>query len=94
MTNLSPVLRVGTRNSKLALIQTKQAISYLSSLVPFCKFELSEFSSPGDRDQQMDLRTSPPDFFTKDLDDAILDNSINAAIHSAKDMPQVFRAWA
>lgn len=91
MTKSSPVLRVGTRNSKLALIQTKQAISYLSSLVPFCKFELSEFSSPGDRDQQMDLRTSPPDFFTKDLDDAILDNSINAAIHSAKDIPQVFR---
>jgi hydroxymethylbilane synthase len=39
----------------------------------------------------MDLRSSPPDFFTKDLDEAIINGQINAAVHSAKDMPEQVR---
>ena len=91
MKNLSPVLRVGTRKSKLALIQAEQVIHLLGSLIPSCQFELTEFSSPGDRDQQMNLKISPPDFFTKDLDDAILDKKIDVAVHSAKDLPPKLR---
>ena len=91
MTNSLQALRVGTRNSRLALIQTQQAASYFRELIPFCQFEIAEYSSPGDRDQLMDLRSSPPDFFTKDLDDAIINRHIDAAIHSAKDMPEQVR---
>jgi uroporphyrinogen III methyltransferase/synthase len=91
MTNLSPVLRVGTRKSKLALIQTEQVIRFFETLVPSCQFQITECSSPGDRDQQMNLKTSPSDFFTKDLDDALLEYKIDAAIHSAKDLPPKLR---
>ncbi len=91
MTNSLQALRVGTRNSRLALIQTQQAVSYFRELIPFCQFEIAEYSSPGDRDQLMDLRNSPPDFFTKDLDESIINGQIDAAIHSAKDMPEQVR---
>jgi len=91
MTNSLRVLRVGTRNSKLALIQADQAADYFDSLVPSCSFEIVAHSSPGDRDLDTDLRISPDDFFTKDLDDAVLNRSIDAGVHSAKDLPPVIR---
>lgn len=92
MTNSSRVLRVGTRNSKLALIQASAATAYFNTLLPSCSFKTVEFSSPGDRDLKTDLRTSPDDFFTRDLDDALLNGSIDAAVHSAKDMPPQIRS--
>lgn len=52
-----------------------------------CTFELVPFSSPGDRDQKTDLRFSSGDFFTRDLDEALLKGEIDCAIHSAKDLP-------
>ncbi len=50
-------------------------------------FELVSLSSPGDRDRQTDLRASPADFFTRDLDEAVLEGRLDFAIHSAKDLP-------
>jgi uroporphyrinogen III methyltransferase/synthase len=35
----------------------------------------------------MDLRAAPADFFTRDLDEAVLRGSIDTALHSAKDLP-------
>lgn len=88
MTSSSPVFRVGTRSSRLALIQTADVVRRLSDVLPGIGFETVLFSSPGDRDRATDLRSSPPDFFTRDLDDAITGRSIDLAIHSAKDLPE------
>ncbi len=44
-------------------------------------------SSPGDRDKATDLRLTPDDFFTRDLDEAALEGRIDCAVHSAKDLP-------
>ena len=44
-------------------------------------------STPGDRDRVTDLRASPPDFFTRDLDAAVRGGDVDCAIHSAKDLP-------
>lgn len=44
-------------------------------------------SSPGDRDRQTDLRESAGDFFTQDLDRAVLCEDVDCAVHSAKDVP-------
>ena len=79
-------IRVGTRSSRLALIQARAAIATLQGLVPGLRFEDIAMSSPGDRDLGADLRTSPPDFFTRDLDDALRRGAIDCAVHSAKDM--------
>ncbi len=88
MKSSSKVFRVGTRNSNLALTQTSAALARMQELVPAFRFEMCEFSSPGDRDRKTDLRRSDPDFFTRDLDEALCRGDIDAAVHSAKDVPQ------
>lgn len=56
-------------------------------MFPACRFEELCFATPGDRDRETDLRVSPPDFFTRDLDQALAAGTIDFAIHSAKDLP-------
>lgn len=84
---MSVSIKLGTRNSRLAQIQTERAVRLLETTVPACSFEAVTGSSPGDRDRDMDLRVSPSDFFTRDLDEAVLSGKLDAAMHSAKDVP-------
>jgi uroporphyrinogen III methyltransferase/synthase len=44
-------------------------------------------TSIGDTDRTTDLRESPADFFTRELDDALLRGEVDLAVHSAKDLP-------
>ncbi len=87
MKNFSAVFKVGTRKSPLALIQTRRALDNLQALLTGIGFQDIPLDSPGDRDRQTDLRDTPGNFFTRDLDEAVLDGSLDAAVHSAKDMP-------
>lgn len=80
------VLRIGTRSSKLAIRQTENSCKFLKDLFNEEIFKIVQFSSPGDRDKKTDLRTSTDDFFTKDLDDAVLSGELDCAMHSAKDI--------
>jgi uroporphyrinogen III methyltransferase/synthase len=80
-------LKIGSRDSRLAVLQTEQALARLRDRLPEIAFEPVALSSPGDRDRRLDLRESPPDFFTRDLDQALLEGRLDAALHSAKDMP-------
>lgn len=77
---------VGARDSKLSLLQAESALKRIEAQCGL-HFELHPFSSPGDRDQTTDLRQTPGNFFTKDLDDALLSGEIDCAIHSSKDLP-------
>jgi uroporphyrinogen III methyltransferase/synthase len=79
--------RVGARTSNLSLAQTRMAAGHLEKMLPGWTFEIRPQSSPGDRDRMLDLRASPDDFFTRDLDEAILRGELDFAMHSAKDMP-------
>lgn len=83
----SVVFKAGARPSALARIQTQAALRRLEALLPAVRFEMVTVSSPGDRDRQIDLRESPADFFTQDLDTAVLEGTLDCAVHSAKDMP-------
>jgi len=80
-------LKVGTRGSRLAVIQAQNALDKINKLFPWLSFELVEIDTPGDRDLKSDLKQSPPDFFTRDLDDAVRRGDVDFAIHSAKDLP-------
>ena len=86
MNNNSLLLRIGTRSSKLAIVQTEAAVSKLSHLLPAVSFEVLSMSSPGDEDRTTDLERSDPDFFTRYLDGAIEKGELDCAIHSAKDL--------
>ncbi|NQT91890.1 MAG: hydroxymethylbilane synthase, partial [Lentisphaerae bacterium] len=79
--------KVGTRSSKLARVQTRAALDRLEAQFPGCVFDDLPLSSPGDRDLATDLRETPADFFTRDLDERLLNGELDCAVHSAKDMP-------
>ncbi len=81
------VFKVGTRGSRLALVQTQDALDKLVALFPGIGFEVVPVATPGDRDLTTDLRVSPGDFFTRDLDDALREGRVDLAVHSAKDLP-------
>ena len=51
------------------------------------RFSLSWFATPGDRDLATPIERAAPDFFTRDLDDAVRSGAIACAVHSAKDLP-------
>ena len=68
MTTKPMLFKAGTRSSRLARIQTRDALDKIEACFPSFTFEDVPLSSPGDRDLSADLRTTPPDFFTQDLD--------------------------
>ncbi|MEG1479660.1 MAG: SAM-dependent methyltransferase [Kiritimatiellia bacterium] len=80
-------LKVGARDSALSLLQAQSALDQLSAETRL-SFVLRPFSSPGDRDKVTDLRQTPGNFFTQDLDEALLTGALDFAIHSAKDLPE------
>lgn len=81
------VLRAGTRPSSLALTQTRGALDRIESMLEGIAFEMVPITSVGDTDRTTDLRESPVDFFTRELDAALLNRDIDCAVHSAKDLP-------
>ena len=81
------VLKTGTRPSSLALTQSRGALDRIEGLLDSVTFESVPITSIGDTDRTTDLRESPADFFTRELDDALLRGDIDLAVHSAKDLP-------
>lgn len=88
---MSMKLQIGTRSSQLALVQAQKALDRWMLELPSLALELVPMSSPGDDDRITDLRVSDPDFFTRFLDDAVLAGEVDAAVHSAKDVPYPVR---
>ncbi len=91
MTDDAP-LRIGTRGSPLALTQTNHVIEALKESHPLLKaknaVELVVIKTTGDRIQSELLADlGGKGLFTKELDSAMLENRIDIAIHSMKDMP-------
>ncbi|MBT7165869.1 MAG: uroporphyrinogen-III C-methyltransferase, partial [Victivallales bacterium] len=87
MTSSSAVYKIGTRSSNLALFQARQTVAEFARRFPGLAFEFVPLDSPGDRDRKTDLRQSPADFFTRDLDNAVRSGTLDCAVHSAKDVP-------
>lgn len=81
-------IKVGTRSSRLALRQTEGAIAFLKGCCPGSDWDILPVSTPGDRDLTTPIESAAGDFFTRDLDDAVLSGAVDCAIHSAKDMPE------
>jgi uroporphyrinogen III methyltransferase/synthase len=82
-----PPWRIGTRASSLARRQAELVAARLADAFPALRLTMVALSSPGDRDRSTDLKESPPDFFTRDLDAAVLAGELDAALHCAKDLP-------
>ncbi len=84
---MSPPLRLGTRGSRLALWQAEWVRDGLAALRDAPPIEIVRIETSGDRIQNVPLSTvGGRDFFTKDIEDALLDGRIDFAVHSLKDL--------
>jgi len=83
----SRTLRLGTRGSKLALVQAEMVRSGLAAK-GFAGVEIVVLKTSGDRIQDKSLADSGgKGLFTKELEEALLDERIDLAVHSMKDVP-------
>lgn len=88
----SPLLRLGTRGSPLALAQTRMVHAALIAAWPGLEapdaIEIVVIRTMGDRIQDRPLSAvGGKGLFTKELEEALLADTIDIAIHSVKDLP-------
>lgn len=85
---MEPVnLKIGTRGSVLALAQTDWVLGEFRRAVPSFDIERVVIETRGDRDQTSSLASfGGVGVFVAELQSAILDSRVDAAVHSYKDM--------
>ena len=90
-TSNSP-LTIGTRGSPLALVQAHETMGRLirsTGLEENC-FKILVIKTSGDMIQDRPLsEVGGKGLFTKEIEEAMLDNNIDIAVHSMKDMPVI-----
>jgi hydroxymethylbilane synthase len=80
-------IKIGTRGSELALTQTQQVVDALKDANPGVVFELVVIKTRGDWDSRQDIVSLGIGVFVKELESALVDERIDLAVHSLKDMP-------
>ncbi len=78
---------VGSRGSRLAMIQTESVVAKLRELSPGLEVSISRIVTAGDRDRRTQLDRIGVAVFVKELEEALLDKRIDLAVHSLKDVP-------
>ncbi len=80
------MVTIGSRGSQLALWQARWVQSQLKGLGAECRIEI--IRTTGDKIQDVPLaKVGTKGLFTKEIEEALLDKSIDIAVHSLKDMP-------
>ncbi len=79
---------VGSRGSKLALIQAESVVAQIRKANPSLEVDISQIVTKGDRNHQTRFdQMDGVGVFVKELEEALLDGRIDLAVHSLKDMP-------
>jgi hydroxymethylbilane synthase len=88
MSSQAPKIRIGSRTSKLALAQVAEINSLLSLHIDPNQIEIVPITTSGDKIQDRNLADiGGKGLFIKELEEALIRNKIDIAIHSAKDVP-------
>ena len=83
-----PNLIIGSRGSKLALWQSNWIKQELERLHPGLVVAVEVIQTTGDKQSEASLTAiAGKGAFTKEIEDAVLDRSIDLAVHSLKDLP-------
>ena len=79
---------IGSRESKLAIIQSETVQSYIRNRHPELEVEILPMKTTGDRilNQTLD-KVGGKGLFVRELDRALLDGRSQLSVHSLKDMP-------
>ncbi|MEG0068432.1 hydroxymethylbilane synthase [Cetobacterium sp.] len=83
---------IGSRGSILALAQSKMIMGRLKNNFPEIDFEIKVIVTSGDKDLVSNWNNSDKSlksFFTKEIEQELLDGTVDLAVHSMKDMPIV-----
>lgn len=81
-------IRIGTRKSQLALVQTYWVKAELEKHFPHIDFEVEKMSTQGDKILDVALaKIGDKGLFTKELEVGMLNNETDFAVHSLKDLP-------
>jgi hydroxymethylbilane synthase len=81
-------ITIGTRDSKLAVIQAQWVLTKLREVFPELKASLVKITTRGDRDSGTALdKFAGQGVFVKELEKALFDGDIDLAVHSLKDVP-------
>ena len=81
---------IGTRGSMLALAMTKEVIGILSKHHPAYDFAYKIITTTGDQTQAQNQSLATiggKGLFTKEIEDELLQGTIDFAVHAMKDMP-------
>lgn len=80
---MKPLIRIGTRGSALALVQAHFVQATLGE-----QTTIDIYKTTGDKRQDLPLDlVTGVGLFTRELERALLSNTIDLAVHSLKDLP-------
>ena len=81
-------LRIGTRDSKLAVVQTELFVQALGRVRPEIETEIVAMKTTGDKilDRTLD-QVGGKGLFVKELDQALLEGHVDLTVHCVKDLP-------
>ncbi len=80
-------LTVGSRRSRLAVAQTELVIGLIRNAWPVLRVDVRYFDTFGDLDTATPIDQLSVTAFTDQIDRALTDGDIDAAVHSFKDLP-------
>jgi len=84
------ILTVGTRGSKLALAQTNRVLTQIKQACPNVDFKLKVIKTLGDKEHGKPLfRIDCKGIFEKEIDQQVVSDEVDLAVHSLKDVPIV-----
>ena len=87
---MKAVLKIGTRQSLLALWQSNHIAACLRKQYPDCEVVLKKIVTKGDRVLDVPLaQIGGKGLFTKEIEEDLLSGEVDLAVHSLKDMPTV-----
>ncbi len=82
------ILRIGTRGSSLAIAQSEWVREKIEARYPDIKVELERIKTKGDKILDSPLsKIGGKGLFVKEIEDALLGQKVDVAVHSIKDVP-------
>ncbi len=81
------VFRIGTRASPLARAQAAEVVAAVRAGDAGVRPEVVTLSTRGDRDRDAPLSSMERGMFVREINRALAEGAVDAAVHSAKDLP-------